>query len=52
MFLGYSPTLVVTTLVYQATGFSGSTFVLKPVVAVGIVWHLTYTKENMKLLPA
>jgi uncharacterized membrane protein len=46
-FLGYSPKLVVTNLVYQATGFSGSTFVLKLVVTVGIVWYLADAKDEM-----
>ncbi len=46
-FLGYSPKLVVTNLVYQATGFSGSTFVLKLLVTGGIVWYLADAKEEM-----
>ncbi|WP_458186603.1 DUF63 family protein [Haladaptatus sp. NG-WS-4] len=46
-FLGYSPKLVVTNLVYQATGFSGSTFVLKLLVTGGIVWYLADAKAEM-----
>ncbi|UHQ99248.1 DUF63 family protein (plasmid) [Natrinema zhouii] len=46
-FLGYSPKLVVTNLVYQATGFSGSTFVLKLLVTLGIVWYLADAKEEL-----
>lgn len=46
-FLGYSPKLFVTKLVYQATGFSGSTFVLKLLVTVVIVWYLADAKEEM-----
>ena len=46
-FLGYSPKLVVTKLVYQATGFAGSTFVLKLLVTGGIVWYLADAKDDM-----
>jgi uncharacterized membrane protein len=46
-FLGYSPKLVVTNLVYQSTGFAGSTFVLKLLVTSGIVWYLADAKAEM-----
>lgn len=46
-FLSYSPKLVVTNLVYQTTGFSGSTFVLKLLVTGGIVWYLADAKDEM-----
>ena len=46
-FLGFSPKLVVTNFVYQATGFSGSTFVLKFLVTLGIVWYLADAKDEM-----
>ncbi|MFC6723034.1 DUF63 family protein [Halobium palmae] len=46
-FLDYSPKLVLTNLVYQATGFAGSTFVLKLLVTGGIVWYLADAKEEM-----
>ncbi|AUV84365.1 hypothetical protein C2R22_22740 (plasmid) [Salinigranum rubrum] len=46
-FLGYSPKLVVTQFVYRATGFSGSTFVLKLLVTGGIVWYLADAKPEM-----
>lgn len=46
-FLGYSPKLVVTNAVYQLTGFSGSTFVLKIAVTLGIVWYLADAKAEM-----
>ena len=46
-FLGFSPKLVVTNSVYEATGFSGSTFVLKLLVTLGIVWYLADAKEEM-----
>ena len=46
-FLGFSPKLVVTNFVYEATGFSGSTFVLKLIVILGIVWYLADAKEEM-----
>ena len=46
-FLGYSPKLVITNFVYQATGFSGSTFVLKLLVTGGIVWYLADAKDEM-----
>lgn len=46
-FLGYSPKLVVTNLIYQATGFSGSTFVLKLLVTGGIVWYLADARAEM-----
>jgi uncharacterized membrane protein len=46
-FFGYSPKLVVTNFVYQATNFSGSTFVLKLLVTLGIVWYLADAKEEM-----
>ncbi|MFC4989291.1 DUF63 family protein [Saliphagus infecundisoli] len=46
-FLGYSPKLVVTNLVYQATGFSGSTFILKLLVTLGIVWYLADAKGEL-----
>ncbi|WP_435120006.1 DUF63 family protein [Halolamina sp. C58] len=45
--LGYSPKLVVTQFVYRATGFSGSTFVLKLLVTGGIVWYLADVKDEM-----
>jgi len=46
-FLGFSPKLVVTNFVYEATGFSGSTFVLKLLVTLGIVWYLADAKAEM-----
>ena len=46
-FLGYYPKLFLTNLVYQATGFSGSTFVLKLLVTGGIVWYLADAKDEM-----
>jgi len=46
-FLGFSPKMVITNIVYEATGFSGSTFVLKLLVTVGIVWYLADAKEEM-----
>ena len=46
-FLEYTPKLVVTNHVYQATGFSGSTFVLKLIVTGVIVWYLADAKAEM-----
>ena len=46
-FLGYSPKMFLTNLVYQATGFSGSTFVLKLAVTGGIVWYFADVKSEM-----
>ncbi|MDT3436854.1 MULTISPECIES: DUF63 family protein [Halobacteriales] len=46
-FLGYSPKMFLTNLIYQATGFPGSTFVLKFLVTGGIVWYLADAKPEM-----
>jgi len=46
-FLGYSPKLAVTGFVYRLTGFSGSTFVLKLLVTLGIVWYLADAETEM-----
>lgn len=46
-FLGYSPRMFLINRVYQATGFSGSTFVLKLLVTAGIVWYLADAKPEM-----
>ncbi|MFC7164846.1 DUF63 family protein [Halospeciosus flavus] len=46
-FLGYSPKMFLTNLIYQATGFVGSTFVLKLLVTGAIVWYLADAKDEM-----
>lgn len=46
-FLGYSPKMFLTNLVYQATGFVGSTFVLKLIVTGAIVWYFADVKDEM-----
>lgn len=46
-FLGYVPKLFLTNLVYQATGFSGSTFVLKLLVTGVLVWYFADAKSEM-----
>lgn len=46
-FLGYSPKMFITNAVYQATGFAGSTFVLKAVAIGAIVWFLVDAEDEM-----
>lgn len=46
-FFGYTPKLFITRLVYEATNFSGATFLLK-FAAVGlIVWFVTTSEEDV-----
>jgi uncharacterized membrane protein len=47
-FFGYTPKLFITRVVYEATNFSGSTFLLKFGAVALIVWFVTTSEEDVE----
>lgn len=47
-FFGYTPKLFITRLVYEATSFSGSTFLLKLGAVVLIIWFVAGSEEDVQ----